>query len=246
MLENFYTFFEFLFFYLLFTFGDYSLYITTNKLHDLIINKKIRTSLVEIPSIVEWSIGNSISYIFIYMIYTNKIGVLYYDINKYNSIYTFISPSLYLLTQDFIFYVMHRTVHTPFLYKNIHYTHHKFRYPTSWVGRISHWLDSNIENVAFTLPAMFIPINLYIWKACLILTMFWGNFIHDNTNKVSIKYINDNTDHCLHHYYGEKNCNYSYYFNHWDKFFGTYKKMHIICDKIDDNTKINVKDNHNV
>ena len=48
---------------------------------------------------------------------------------------------------------------------------------------------------------------------------------------ISLKYINDNTDHCLHHYYGEKNYNFSYYFNHWDKLFGTYRNLRIKVPK---------------
>ena len=77
MLENIFLLFEFLFFYSLLTFGDYSLYFITNKAHDLIINKKKLTNLVKIPTIYQWSVGNAASYIFIFMIYKNKIGYLY-------------------------------------------------------------------------------------------------------------------------------------------------------------------------
>lgn len=246
MLQTFYTIFEFLLYYVFFNLSDYSLYFVSNKVNDLIVNKKIRTSSFEIPTLYEWSIGNSVSYIFIYMVYTNKIGYLYFDNNEYNKFYTIISPGIYLFLQDFIFYLMHRAAHTPFLYKKIHYVHHKYRYPISWSARLSHWIDSNMENIAFTLPAVIIPINAYIWKACLILTMLWANFLHDNTNKIKLEFINDNTDHCLHHYYGEKNCNYSFYFNHWDKFFGTYKKMYINCEKIENKNKDKVFYNNNV
>jgi len=215
----------FLLYYSLFTVGDYSLYFITNKLNDAIFRKNRRTTPVKIPNIIDWSVGNSLSYTFIYFIYTNKIGCLYLNIYERGGVYTTVSPFIYLLYQDFTFYMMHRLAHTPFLYKRFHYIHHAYRRPSSWSVRISHWIDSNLENIAFTLPALFLPINTYIWMICMIFTLIWGNFIHDSTNKISLYFANDNTDHCLHHSYGEINCNFAYYFNHWDKIFGTYKRL---------------------
>ena len=52
----------------------------------------------------------------------------------------------------------------------------------------------------------------------------WGNYLHDSTNRDSLYLLNDNSDHCLHHYYGENNYNFAYYFNYWDIIFRTYKK----------------------
>lgn len=217
----------FILYYSLFTVGDYSLYFITNKLNDVVCRKNKRTTVVDIPNIIDWSIGNSISYTFIYLIYTNKIGYLYLNIDDRGGVYTIVSPFIYLFYQDLAFYLTHRLAHTPFLYKKFHYMHHLYRRPSSWTTRISHYVDSNLENIAFTLPALFFPIHIYIWMTCMIFTLMWGNFIHDGTNQISLKLLNDNIDHCLHHSYGEKNCNFSYYFNHWDKIFGTYKKIKI-------------------
>ena len=216
--------FEFIVYYVILAFGDFSLYHISNFIHDVTIKKDTRVSKVDPLPVQEWIFGNSISYTFIYLIYTKKTGYVYFSFSEYNIYYTIISPILYLLFQDFIFYFMHRLAHIPILYKNIHYIHHKFRFPTSWVGRISHSIDSNLENIAFTVPALVFPIHLYLWQFCLILSFFWGNLLHDSTNKISIPYLNDNSDHCLHHYYGQQNYNFAYYFNHLDKLFGTYKK----------------------
>jgi len=197
-------------------------------MNDIFFKKNKTTSEIIVPDFKDWCIGNSLSYVFIYMIYTEKIGQLYFDINDHNIFYTIvISPILYFLYQDLFFYVMHRIAHIPFLYNRIHYVHHQYRRPTSWGGRISHIVDSNLENIAFVLPAVIIPMYDDIWKACLIFTFFWGNFLHDSTNKIGLRYLNDSIDHCLHHKYGQKNSNYAYYFNHWDKWFGTYKKINV-------------------
>ena len=227
-----YYLFEFPIYYFIFAIGDFSLYHVSNFIHDVTIKKNARVSNVTPIPLQEWVLGNSVSYTFIYLIYTEKIGHLYFYLNEYDIVYTAISPVLYFLLQDFMFYIMHRIAHIPFLYKNIHCIHHKYRYPTSWAGRISHVIDSNLENIAFIFPALILPINIYLWGFCLIFSFIWGNFLHDSTNKINISYLNDNIDHCLHHYYGQKNCNFSYYFNHWDKLFGTYKKLKVNTQQI--------------
>ena len=219
--------FQFILYFSLFSVGDYSLYFFTNTIQDFIFRTNKLTSVVHTPHFKEWVIGNSISYVFICLIQTSVIGKLYFNANEYSILYTIISPLLYFFIQDFCFFLMHRIAHIPFLYKNIHYVHHKYRYPSSWAGRISHIIDSNLENIAFTIPAIIIPMYWYSWWGCLIFTFIWGNFLHDSTNKKRIKYINDNIDHTLHHYYGERNYNFSYYFNHWDKLFGTYKSLRV-------------------
>ena len=223
---------EFVYYFMLFATGDYFFYFLTNKIHEK-YNKISKINDVNIPEFYDWVLGNAVSYVFIYLIYTQKIGYLYVNIADYSITYTLISPFAYFFLQDFLFYVMHRTAHIPFLYKRIHYVHHKHRQPATWSGRISHWVDSNVENIAFTIPAIIMPIYEYIWMSCLIFTFIWGNFLHDSNDKKQLFLLNDNSDHCLHHYYGEKNCNYSYYFNHWDKIFGTYKKMKINTRKIE-------------
>lgn len=221
---SFYTIIEFFTYFFLFAIGDFTIYFSTNKIYDILFRKPKKVSKFKLMYFPEFVLGNTVSYILIYLIYTQKIGFLYFDITQYNIIYTFISPFIYLFLQDFIFYILHRIVHIPFLYNNIHYLHHLNRYPSSWAVRVSHYIDSNIENIAFTAPALLFPIHSYLWKASLIFSSLWGNFLHDSTNKKNIKYMNDNHDHCLHHYYGLMNYNFSYYFNHWDIFFGTYKK----------------------
>lgn len=214
---------EFIYYFMLLSTGDYSLYFLSNMAYEK-INKIDSIKNADILDFYDWVIGNAISYVFIYLIYTQKIGYLYVNLSEYTIIYTVISPFAYLFLQDFMFYILHRIAHIPFLYKWIHYVHHKQRPPTTWSGRISHHIDSNMENIAFTLPAMIMPINQYIWMVCLIFTFIWGNYLHDSTNRDSLYLLNDNSDHCLHHYYGENNYNFAYFFNHWDIIFRTYKK----------------------
>ena len=103
---------------------------------------------------------------------------------------------------------------------------------------ISNIVDSNLENIAFI---FLVYQSMFIYGFLSYFSLIWGNFLHDSTNKIYIPYMNDNVDHCLHHYYGQKNCNFSYYFNYCDKIFGTYKKLEIKTDEIVKHNKIETK-----
>lgn len=212
---------------LIFSIGDITLYYITNNIYCYLLPPKKIHKKLQLLSLYDWLTGNMISYLLLHFIYTQQIGKVYHDINKYNLGYTTLSPIIYFIGQDTLFYTLHRTAHSDLLYKYIHYEHHKYRKPITWVSRLSHWVDSNLENISFIAPALFIPINIYIWAICLIFTYLWANFLHDSDNKISLYFFNDNTDHSLHHYYGKKNCNFAFYFNYLDKFFGTYKLLNI-------------------
>ena len=216
--------------FLLFAIGDVCLYYFTNTLYNRLFPPKARRTQIELLSLREWIQGNTISYGLLYFVYSERIGLLYFNANDYGVVYTLVSPILYFYAQDALFYAMHRLAHIDILYKYIHFQHHKYRRPTTWVSRISNWVDSNLENIAFIAPALFIPMNIYVWFTCLIFTYLWANFLHDSSHKIVLTNLNDNTDHSLHHYYGKHNYNFGFYFNHCDKFFGTYKKYKLDTD----------------
>ena len=53
------------------------------------------------PSFGDWTLGNSVSYVFIYLLYTKKIGYLYVNISDYSITYTLISPFVYFFYTRF-------------------------------------------------------------------------------------------------------------------------------------------------
>ena len=112
-----YYLFEFLSYYLILALSDFSLYHVSNFIYDISIKKDTRVSKIDPLPLQEWIFGNSVSYTFIYLIYTEKTGKLYFSFNKYNIFYTAISPILYFILKYFIFYIMHRIVHIPVFIK---------------------------------------------------------------------------------------------------------------------------------
>lgn len=210
--------------FFIFFIGDYILYKLINYIFFL---KNNNSNLI---SIKEWLIGNSVSYFILTYLYWGILGNTYYNYNIsfYGldwRIYILLTIICNIFLMDTFFYFLHRIAHISIVYDSIHYHHHKFRPITSWISRVSHWLDSNIENIAFTMPFIIIPTYCPIIWIILLFTFYWGCLIHDNGIKFEKKYINCPYTHNIHHKYGKKSYNYSYYFTHWDRIFKTYKKI---------------------
>jgi len=169
----------------------------------------------------QWFIGNLVSYVMLTLLYYNVVGRTYTNIHDHSYSYTFATIPMNLLLTDALFYFMHRLAHLDLLYDRIHYLHHSLRPLDSWVSRASHWVDSNMENVAFTIPFVLIPTYFPLMYALLIFSFFWGSYIHNNGYRVSTGPINGAVEHAVHHHYGKKNYNFAYYFTFWDKLLGT-------------------------
>lgn len=170
------------------------------------------------------TMGNMVIYIMFSSICKQWIGFLYSNISEYGIYYIPFSIISYFLLSDFLFFCFHRLCHTSLLYNTIHKYHHKFNPTTLWAVRASHWLDSNIENLAFTIPLMIIPIYTPILLIILIFTYTWSMLLHSDIQiKLHNSYVNDNRSHYIHHLYGKHNYNYAFFFSHMDKLMGTYK-----------------------
>ena len=200
----------------IFFIGDFTIY--------QIINYKILNNRLETNYITKkhWFFGNMVSYTILSLLFWEDIGYTYYNLD--NSIfYTLITIPINIFLMDTFFYFMHRIAHIGILYNNIHNYHHKYRPINSWISRVSHWLDSNLENIAFTLPFVIVPTYFPLMWLILMFTFYWGCLIHDNKIDLKNKTINCPYTHGIHHKYGKNNYNFSYYFTHWDRLCGTYK-----------------------
>ena len=172
-----------------------------------------------------WFMGNLFSYFILSMLYWEDIGYTYYSLHNQNILYTISTIPIILLFTDTIFYFTHRLSHIEPFYQYFHYFHHQFRPIDSWISRTSNWVDSNLENIAFTIPFIIIPTHFYVMYSILIFSFYWGCLIHHSNHRdLGFQYINDSKTHNIHHRYGKDNYNFSYYFTHWDQLLGTYKK----------------------
>lgn len=157
-----------------------------------------------------------------------------FDIYLYNMkpdidiFYCFIHLCIILFSSDILFYILHRIMHTPYLYKNFHKFHHTFKEPFALTN---YYVDYS-ELLLFFLPVMIPPIFLHshitvVWLSIIILNIN-GIIIHSGYNFtiLSIKYNNNILEfpcikeHDYHHKYF--NYNFAATFPFVDKLFGTY------------------------
>ena len=171
---------------------------------------------------IHWFLGNIITYINLTLLYYNYIGNTYFNINDHSLLYTFLTIPINLFLIDTFFYFIHRFAHINIIYNNAHYFHHKFRPINSWVARYSHWVDSNLENIAFTCPFFIVPTYCPLIYIILVGANIWSCYIHNSGCILNNKYINDSKCHSIHHKFGKKNYNFALFFTFWDKLFNTY------------------------
>ncbi|WP_299410022.1 sterol desaturase family protein [uncultured Roseobacter sp.] len=125
--------------------------------------------------------------------------------------------------ESFYFYIIHRAIHIPFLYKHVHYLHHRNINVGPWSGMSQH----PIEQMIF-LGSVFIhlligahPLHIifhlqyYFLTAITTHTGFQGLLVNDK-NRLALGTFH----HQMHHRYFE--CNYGSLEIPWDKWFGSF------------------------
>lgn len=173
-----------------------------------------------------WTLGTGI------LIWTAYEAIMFWAMaNGHMSIITFeASPFWFVaifflipLWESFYFYVVHRIIHIPFLYKRIHYLHHRNINVGPWSGMSQH----PIEQMLF-LGSIFVhiligghPVHIlfhiqyYFLTAITTHTGFQGLVVNDK-NRLSLGTFH----HQMHHRYFE--CNYGGLEVPWDKWFGSF------------------------
>ena len=156
----------------------------------------------------------------IFIIYNNYVMnniIVYY---KNVCIYLLsIKCILFFLLFDIIFYIGHRIIHLPLLYKHIHKKHHNINANIAISGYYMTVSDYLIE---FMLP-LYIPIyilnnDILVLFICSIIGQINGLISHSGYDLPCVPY---EKDHLYHHL--ELHCNYGVLF--MDKLFDTKRKM---------------------
>ncbi|CAG8718361.1 25909_t:CDS:2 [Dentiscutata erythropus] len=99
------------------------------------------TSLVTVP----WFLGEVRGY-----------SKLYDDINDYGFLYGIFSIILYLFFTDMCIYWIHRWLHHPLIYKNLHKPHHRWIIPTPYSSHAFHPLDGYVQSCEYLSSGSFI------------------------------------------------------------------------------------------
>ena len=134
---------------------------------------------------------------------------------------------LIFLIDDLYFYFYHSTLHTKFLYKHIHKTHHRSTMPIPMEYIFTHpleWFFGAIGPfIGLVVIASFSEINIYAFWVMSALRNLHELDIHSGikSSKITslIPFYGTTEHHDLHH--SKNKGNYASTFTLWDKVFGT-------------------------
>jgi sterol desaturase/sphingolipid hydroxylase (fatty acid hydroxylase superfamily) len=157
----------------------------------------------------------------------NDYTLIYTDFSERGGLYLVFSTLCLILFHDFYFYVTHRLMHTKFLFQYMHRQHHKSTNPSPWAAFAFHPSEAVVQAGIVPIAVLFLPLHPF---AILFFVMYsqtlnvLGHLSYEilpkwYLSKIWTKWNNTVTHHNMHHQYF--NCNYSLYFNIWDKVFGT-------------------------
>lgn len=129
------------------------------------------------------------------------------------------------LLMDCLFYVVHRLLHTNWLYKNIHKIHHEFKSPFVLVGQALHPIEHLLFALVSVIPIYLTSHHLFTQHIIMIMVMMNNIDAHCgykiiNFYKWSNGFLSGSTSHDLHH--ERFIVNYSIYTTIWDRIFKTH------------------------
>lgn len=162
----------------------------------------------------------------LYFIAENKTAV-YTNIRDHGWLYLVASVLLCLFLNDTYFYWVHRFMHLKKVFPIVHRIHHLSKTPTPWaIYSFSPW-EMILNYTSYPLMIFFIPLHpaaIGALVAYSIITNLAGHFGFEFSGSGQnrhwlLKYLLTITHHDMHH--NKVNCNYSLYFNIWDRIMHT-------------------------
>uniref|UniRef100_A0A8D8UJ81 Lathosterol oxidase n=2 Tax=Cacopsylla melanoneura TaxID=428564 RepID=A0A8D8UJ81_9HEMI len=126
---------------------------------------------------------------------------------------------------DYSTYWNHRLYHTPFLYKNFHKVHHRYKQPTAFSVTAIHPVEMLHIQICLMLPLFVIPVHYVPFQVIAIYTFYHGIIVHSGVDLKSFwwqPWQPDPMFHDNHHQYFHVNFGFNIFL--WDKIHGTYRK----------------------
>ena len=111
---------------------------------------------------------------------------IYFDVEDYGWAWTIGGvPVLFVLVDGAAYYV-HRFLHTPFLYRRIHFIHHKWGAPSPWVVTALHPLEMVMLQAATFLPLFLIPFHFLVVIAVFVYVLVFNIIDHSGVRLSSM------------------------------------------------------------
>ena len=152
---------------------------------------------------------------------------IYDDISEFSILYFILSIFIGIVVHDIYFYIIHRLMHTKFLYRSVHKVHHSFTNPSPLAAFAFHPVEAILEAMAYPLITFLIPIHPFALLIIFTISTAQstiGHLAHEiYPNNMFGRLIQwiwiTPTHHNMHHQLVK--CNYGLYFNILDRIFKT-------------------------
>lgn len=135
-------------------------------------------------------------------------------------------PAL-LLWHDVYFYVTHRLLHTPWLFRHVHGVHHRSRNPSPFAAYAFHPVEALINGLVTPLALLVVPVHGLVLLAFALHQIVRNAHGHLSVETMPRGFVRHwfwgrfttTTHHHLHHETARGN--YGLWFTWWDRVFGT-------------------------
>jgi len=170
---------------------------------------------------------NGLSTLLVYYLLRSGQTRMYFDIGDFGWGYLVLTGVLMVVGYDTWNYWQHRVLHTPWWFERIHHIHHRSENPTSLTTFAQHPVETLLGNSYYVLLIMVVPLHpaaVMVASAYMFATGVNGHLGYELypsgfTRHPFFGWINTSTHHNLHH--STAGCNYSSWFNWWDRLMGT-------------------------
>ena len=152
---------------------------------------------------------------------------IYEQVEDYGWGYLILSFGILLITHDIYFYVTHRLMHHPILFKHVHLVHHQSSTPSPWAAYSFHPWEAIIQAIFYILVVFLLPVHgvvLFVFVIYMIVRNVQGHLGIEFLPSFFVDHpwlfwFTTTTHHDLHHKYS--NYNYGLYFTWMDDWFQT-------------------------
>ena len=161
----------------------------------------------------------------VYLLGLYEINKLYFVISDYGFVWFFGQIICFMFILDFWFYVVHRIMHTKYIYSIVHKRHHLSTNPSPFAANSVHPFESIFDSIFIIFVSFFLPVHPLAIFIFVSISSIWNTIGHlgyeifpkSVTQSMFGKYLNFPTVHNQHHKLFLYN--FGYYTTIWDRIF---------------------------
>jgi lathosterol oxidase len=160
-------------------------------------------------------------------LYSHGYGRIYWGFHYGDLLYMLWSYLFVLILQDGYFYITHRMLHHPRLYRWAHRGHHRSRHPSPWTSFAFDPFEAFVHALFLLLVMFLIPLHLVTVLAVLVTMTIWAVVNHLGLEKLPVCFAPEWLGHWFvgpqHHsvHHDRQNLHFGLYFTFWDRLLGT-------------------------